>query len=73
MAGKKPEWLRRLEEAIEDRKRIWNDQSATNIANHLGHDINDPNGKIHRGIYVSTVSPTNADGQDGDIWITYKA
>lgn len=70
---KKPEWLKRLEEAIEDRKTIWNEQSAKTISDHIGHDSIDPNGKIHRGIYVSTVSPTNADGENGDIWITYEA
>ena len=72
MAMKKPEWLKRLEEAIADRKTIWNDDTALRLSNHLGHDSIDPSGKIHRGIYVSTVSPTNADGADGDIWITYE-
>lgn len=67
---KKPEWLKKLEEAIADRKTIWNDETAERLANHLGHDSIDPNGKIHRGIYVSTVSPTNADGENGDIHIT---
>jgi len=64
---KKPEWKK----ALEDQQKIWNDNTAQNIANHLGHDTNDPNGKIHRAIYVSTVSPTNTDGNNGDIWIVY--
>lgn len=66
---KKPEWRK----ALDDHQKIWNDNSAQNIANHLGHDTNDPNGKIHRAIYVKTVSPTNTEGNNGDIWITYEA
>lgn len=65
---KKPEWKK----ALEEHQTIWNTNSATNIANHLGHDTNDPNGKIHRGVYVSTNSPNNATGNNGDIWITYE-
>lgn len=64
---KKPEWLKRLEEAIADRKTVWNDDTAQRLSNHF--DNND----IHRTIHISTVSPTNADGENGDIWITYKA
>lgn len=66
---KKPEWKKELEKQQE----IWNDDSALRIANHLGHDSIDPNGKIHRAIYVSTVSPTNTDGENGDIWLIIEA
>lgn len=65
---KKPEWRK----ALDEHQKIWNDNSALNLANHLGHDTNDPNGKIHRAVYVSTVSPANQDGNNGDIWITYE-
>ena len=65
----KPEWKKELDE----HQKIWNKNSATNIANHLGHDTNDPNGKIHRGIYISTAEPTSADGKNGDIWLIYEA
>lgn len=61
---KKPEWLKRLEEAIADRKTVWNDDTAQRLSNHL--DNND----IHRTIHISNVSPSNADGKDGDIHIT---
>lgn len=67
---KKPEWLKKIEDSIAAIRTIWNDDTALRIANHLGHDSIDPNAKIHRGIYVSTVSPTNSDGSDGDIWLT---
>jgi hypothetical protein len=56
----KPEWLKRLEEAI------------TNLRTTLATELNlhKLNTDIHRTIHISTVSPTNADGEDGDIWIT---
>lgn len=63
---KKPEWLKKLEEAIADRKTVWNDDTAQRLSNHL--DNND----IHRTIHISTVSPSNADGADGDLWVTYE-
>lgn len=63
-----PEWKKELDQ----HKKTWNDDTALRIANHLGHDTNDPNGKIHRAIFVNSVSPTNADGNNGDIWITYE-
>lgn len=66
MAMKKPEWLRQLEKAITDRKTKWNDTFAENIETHI------ENTGIHRNIHVSTVSPTNTEGADGDIWITYE-
>lgn len=64
---KKPEWLKKLEAAIAERKTKWNDTFATEIDSHID------NTDIHRNIHISTVSPTNTDGEDGDIWITYEA
>jgi hypothetical protein len=66
---KKPEWKKELEE----HQTVWNDETALRISNHLGHDTSNENGHIHRAIFVSTVSPTNTQGNDGDIWITYEA
>jgi hypothetical protein len=59
---KKPEWMKRLEEAISNLR--------TTLASELNLHKLDTN--IHRNIHISTVSPTNADGKDGDIWITYE-
>ena len=59
---KKPEWMKRLEEAI------------TNLRTTLASELNlhKLDKTIHTKIHISTVSPSNADGADGDIWITYE-
>ena len=62
MAMKKPEWLKKLNEAISN--------LTTTFATELNTHKLDT--KIHTRIHTSTVSPTNADGADGDIWITYE-
>lgn len=59
---KKPEWLKKLEEATAKVK--------TDLTNNLKTHTDKT--EIHRTIHISTVSPTNADGADGDIWITYE-
>jgi len=59
---KKPEWMKRLEEAV------------SNLRTTLSSELNSHKSTtdIHRTIHISTVSPTNADGKDGDIWIIYE-
>ena len=59
---KKPEWLKKLEEV------------TTKLKTDLTKDLSThkETADIHRTIHISTVSPTNADGKDGDIWITYE-
>lgn len=59
---KKPEWLKKLEEAISKLKA----ENANNLKTHTDKT------EIHRTIHISTVSPTNADGEDGDIWVIYE-
>lgn len=59
---KKPEWLKKLEEAISKLKT----ENAKDLKTHTDKT------EIHRTIHISTVSPTNADGNDGDIWIIYE-
>ena len=59
---KKPEWLKKLEEAT---AKVKTDLTASLNSHTAKADI-------HRTIHISTVSPTNADGKDGDIWVTYE-
>lgn len=59
---KKPEWLKKLEAATAKLKT----DLTTDLTTHT------ETADIHRIIHISTVSPTNADGKDGDIWITYE-
>lgn len=59
---KKPEWLKKLEEAISKLKT----ENAKDLKTHTDKT------EIHRTIHISTVSPTNADGEDGDIWVIYE-
>lgn len=60
---KKPEWKKELDSAVSGAKT----EAITNLNMHKLET------NIHRAIYVSTVSPANQDGKDGDIWITYEA
>jgi hypothetical protein len=59
---KKPEWLKKLEEATSKLKT----ENAKDLKAHTDKT------EIHRTIHISTVSPTNMDGEDGDIWIIYE-
>lgn len=59
---KKPEWLKKIEEATAKVK--------ADLAVEL--NLHKLDTTIHTKIHISTVSPTNADGEDGDIWITYE-
>lgn len=60
---KKPEWMKRLEEAISNLR--------TTLASEL--NLHKLDTSIHRTIHISTKSPTNSDGKDGDIWITIES
>lgn len=63
-----PEWKARLQESISN---VFVNATVS-LNNHAteGKNDNDTGGDIHRAIYVSTKSPTTADGENGDIWIT---
>ena len=57
----KPEWKKELDKEINDRQTAVNNAIDThNVANK------------HRTIHISTTSPTNTDGADGDIWLIYQ-
>lgn len=62
-----PEWKKELTEKVAAATSAAN----TNLTNHAntGKNTSDTGGDIHRPIYVSTVSPTASDGEDGSIWL----
>ena len=58
----KPEWKKELDKSQEDMR----------LAVLLAMSDHDEAEK-HRTIHISTSSPTNTDGSDGDIWLIYEA
>lgn len=55
----KPEWKKQLEEM--------------NAQNTVALNTHKSTSNIHRAVYLSTAEPKSTDGQDGDIWLVYKA
>lgn len=60
---KKPEWKKELDSAVAGAKN----EATTSLNSHKN------TANIHRAIYISTVSPTNTDGKNGDVWIVYES
>lgn len=57
-----PEWKKELVKETEDRTTAINSAITNhNVANK------------HRTIHISTTSPANSEGANGDIWLIYEA
>ena len=62
-----PKWKKELTKKVNAEASRSDNFATQKVAEH------NSTANVHRAIYVSTSSPLNTNGNDGDIWIVYEA